>query len=379
MPLFLPDLLTRDMFSVSEQTANMRKIKNNPRLISKSQLFSTKRIRTIDFHVQAIREEDHVLLAVARGSNGNTTSYDPADIHTMRSLYYPVKDFISADDIYSTGHLAQSDTYGALTTIQELMNEKQAKALRAFDITWEWQRCCALHGVVRNVPNKTLGQTTTSILYNLFEIFGVTEKSVAFPLLDPNGDIEAACTDVIDHFDFNGAPERTRTVAYCSPEFFKALVANPIVRDAFKRKNEGEFYWIHQRAFEFQDIWWVRYPGKAFGTEYWIKPNTCRFAAEGIPDLYQTVFSPADFIDAVGQPGQEFYFKNWARDDDRGIETLAVTTATSLCTRPELLVEGTIASFEADPPNGDEGGGGDDPPNGDEGGGGDDPPDEGGE
>jgi hypothetical protein len=345
----LVNILERNYFSVAEQTARMRRIKNNPRLISKSGLFASKYIKTIVFDIQLDEIKQQIVLATARGAAGNTTQYNPSKSRQLRTLYYPVEDQILADDIYTTGHLATGNDIATMATIQQLLTEKQQQALRNFDATWEWQRVCALQGIVKNIPDISKGQTDTSVLYSLWDMFGITEQNIDFEFYNPNLPVEAICASVHDYLDNNGGVERTETLAFCSPEFYDALVTHPVVRAAYQRKQEGQFLWEYQRQFVYQDIKWIRYGGYAYPGAPWIPSGTVRFALSGIPDLYQTVFSPADFVESVGKPGQEFYFMNWARNDSRGINTLAVTTATSLCTMPQLLLKATAILDDPNP------------------------------
>lgn len=344
MPRYYADVLRDPVFGVIEQTARMRKIPNQPLLLSGMGVFKTKSITTRSFAVRIDQHKKRVLQTSARGIDGNTTEFYESRVKYLDTLYYATKDHVSADDIYTAGHIAPDNEIAAIATIQNLLDERQRQILDHFNLTWEFGRMMALtRGIIATIDDNSNPVT----LVDLFDLFEVTQQNIDIPFSQADFEFEGLINELHQELDNRGATARTATKMICSPEFYDAMVSHPIIRNAVKFINGGVFLMQHHRSFEYQGIEWIRYGGNCLPASAetgaaaipWVPAGKAYSLVDGLADLYQTVYSPADFVETVGKPGQPFYFKTMARKDDRGIDNLAITTATPIINIPDLTLQ----------------------------------------
>jgi len=122
------------------------------------------------------------------------------------------------------------------------------------------------------------------------------------------------------------------------------------VKDAFKAWqigsgfNQSQVFTVNspqakREGFEFGGIVWENYRGY-IGSSPFFPTDECRFVVEGVPDLFQTNFAPADFTETVNTVGKPVYAKQETMKFDKGIEMLVVSCPLCFCTRPQTIIKG---------------------------------------
>ena len=61
----------------------------------------------------------------------------------------------------------------------------------------------------------------------------------------------------------------------------------------------------------------------------------------GVPNLFRTVYAPADYVETVNTLGLPRYAKQWMSQNGKRIEMESQSNALSYCTRPRVLLQGT--------------------------------------
>jgi hypothetical protein len=65
------------------------------------------------------------------------------------------------------------------------------------------------------------------------------------------------------------------------------------------------------------------------------------FYPTGVPNLFATVFAPADYIETVNTLGLPRYVKQYDMPNDKGVHMDTQMNALNFCTRPLALLSGT--------------------------------------
>jgi hypothetical protein len=94
-------------------------------------------------------------------------------------------------------------------------------------------------------------------------------------------------------------------------------------------------------AFPFGGIMWDNYRGAVGGTQF-IDPVKAHLFPIGVPNLFRTYFAPADYIETVNTVGQPRYTKQYEMPNGKGIALDSQMNSLDICTRPGVLLVGTI-------------------------------------
>ena len=92
-------------------------------------------------------------------------------------------------------------------------------------------------------------------------------------------------------------------------------------------------------SFEFGGILWTNYRGYAQGAPM-VETNKAYFYPTGVPNLFPTVFAPADYIETVNTMGKPRYVKQYNMANDKGVHMDTQMNALNFCSRPLALLSG---------------------------------------
>ena len=289
-------------------------------------------------------EENNGTLALIeptpRGGPGQTVGDDDRRTIPFEIDHYEINDSVLADEIQGVRQLGSDDQ---LETIQNRVDAKLAKHVRAHDATLEHQRVGAIKGVILSGKGK--------VLHNLYDRFGLAVPALAPLGIDTEvtgiaskikGDVVYAIEDELD------APY-DRIHAMCGRDFHDALWDQKEVRETFLADNMG--YQLRDGApdvFTFGKITFERYrTGKkataANSSAAFIAANEARVFPVGVPDLFITRFAPADLEETVNTIGLPRYAHQYDMPNGKGRHLDSQMNAISLCTRPGVLKKLTIA------------------------------------
>ncbi|CAK0755826.1 hypothetical protein CCP2SC5_2150001 [Azospirillaceae bacterium] len=201
----------------------------------------------------------------------------------------------------------------------------------------------ALKGIIIGGSGKTL--------YNLYNVFSITQKTVDFVLGTDTTDVNAKIREVVRHIESNLLGEVMTSVrALVSPEFFDKLIAHPTVKDAFKYFSATGAQPLREdvrRYFPYNGITFEEYSASVP-----VNGTTTRFinAGEGhafpmgTMDTFKTYFAPANKAEFVNTFGLECYAWQVPTDDQRGWRIIMESNPLPLCRRPHVLVKLTTSN-----------------------------------
>ena len=323
-----------DAFNVTSLTASINLLPNNYGKLEEMNLFPQKSVRT---RTIAVEEQNGVLNLLPTQMPGGPSTYEGRSKRKMRSFTIP---HIPHDDIILPEEIQGVRAFGSETEMQVMANivvDHLQSMRNKHAITLEHLRMGALKGNILDADGSTL--------YNLYDEFEITPKTVNFALGTASTDVKKKCLEVVRHIEDNLKGEVMREI-HClvSSEFFDALTSHSKVKEAYERWQDGAALRNDMRSgFPFGGIVFEEYRGQATDAS----GTTRRFIASseghcfplGTMNSFVTYFAPADFNETVNTLGLPLYAKQTARKFDRGIEIHTQSNPLPLCLRPAVLVK----------------------------------------
>jgi hypothetical protein len=169
-----------------------------------------------------------------------------------------------------------------------------------------------------------------------------------FSTAPATGNIRQICASVIrtmgNNLDGQGF---TGVEAICGDAFFDAMISSAEVRATYLAMQDaaelrqgyvsGGQTW---GSFPFGGILWTNYRGYVGGVPM-VETDKAYFYPTGVPNLFPTVYAPADYIETVNTLGIARYVKQYPMPNDKGIHMDTQMNALNFCTRPLALLSGT--------------------------------------
>lgn len=338
------DVFRSDAFNIIEMTNAIRDIKTVPSFLDTLGIFTPNPITTERFEVEMVG--DGTLALVPTTERGSPRTSIGRDRRTMRD--------------FSTVRLRQFDTlraaeiqgvraFGSETEVeamQQVVAQRQEKLIRRLNLTKEYHRLGAISGIVLDAD----GTTTIRNFYTEFGITPPTEIGFNWASrTDVTGYLrQTVIRPMIQALGGRWTPG-ARIVALCGDGFYDALIANPEVRASYLNWQaaqglRGNADGIGQAygSFTFGGIEWVNYRGTDDNSTVAIGSTKCRFIPVGIPDVFQSVYSPGESFEVVNTMGQEFYSKT-VLDPSGYNEFVEIDVASyrlDMCLAPQALLQG---------------------------------------
>lgn len=327
------DVFKADAFSMASLTAAINAAPYQPKFLGSFGLFTPVPITT----TTALVEKQQGKLAVLQTApRGTITQVDSTTVRKVRNFavpHIPANTTVRADDVQGVR------AFGSETeteTVAGMMNDKLVQLRSYHETTFEWHRLGALQGTILDADGSTI--------YNLFTEFSETEVSQTFELATATTDIKGCCTAVIRAMESAlGSDTYGQIIGLCGDNFWDLLIAHPLVKEAYAGWNAAQMLMTQQRpgGFTFAGITFYNYRGNIGGTA-WLDTDTCRFFPTGVMDLFQHIMAPGDMIETVNTRGQMIYAKQEIMQFGKGVEIHTQSNPLFLCTRPKVLIKGTV-------------------------------------
>jgi hypothetical protein len=325
-------------FSMSSLTAAINIIPNRFGRIEALKIFPDKPVRTRQVMVEEQNGVLNLLPTMPVGAPGTVGT------RAKRSLRSFVVPHIPHDDVVLPEEVQGIRAFGSETemqTIASVMARHLQTMRNKHAITLENLRMGALKGVILDADG--------SVIYNLFDEFGITPAVINFDLANASANVKKACANVLRHFEDNLKGEfMTAVHCLCSPEFFDALTEHPKVKDAFAYSQQRAVLIDDMRAgFTFGGVTFEEYRGQATDmngvTRRFIAAGEAHAIPLGTVDTFSTYFAPADFNETANTLGQALYAKQEPRKFERGTDLHTQSNPLPMCHRPGVLVKLTMA------------------------------------
>lgn len=333
------DIFNQNAFSVVSMAAAMREIKYVPSFVSSLNIFRVQNVSTIHVAIEKDKTQNIFLVRSSpRGAPGQTFGKNPRSMRMLPVPHFQVDDAIYADEVQ--GVRAFGDQF-AVETFMGRIAERAGEVSASFALTEEYHRLSV-------ITKGQLLDADGSVLFDYNVEFGESMPAeIDFDLDNANpgpGAIRVKAAAVwramgtaLDGIPFTGI------IALCGDNFFDALINNVEVRETYLNTAEARDLrgnYLNPTgstwgAFTYGDILWVNYRG---GQTVGVDTNKAYFVPLGVPDLFRTVYAPADYIETVNRPGQRLYAKQWRMPNDKGVNMEFQSNVLHYVTRPRVLM-----------------------------------------
>jgi hypothetical protein len=255
--------------------------------------------------------------------------------------HFEINDAIMAEEVQGVRPFGQeTGTEAVMTKVAERMQT----AGQSLEYTQEHARVGAIKGIITYADGTVL---------NLFIEYGISPPAAipfVFSTNPGTGAIRQQCQAVIRTMGANLDGQGFSGVeAICGDAFFDAMIMSNEVRSTYlNQADAAELRTGYVSAgqawgsFTFGGILWTNYRGYAQGAPM-VETGAAYFYPTGVPNLFSTVFAPADYIETVNTMGLPRYVKQYNMPNDKGVHMDTQMNALNFCTRPLALLKGSYS------------------------------------
>jgi hypothetical protein len=296
-------------------------------------------VRGITTRSAIVEERNGVLTLVSTQPWGSPGNVNKSGKRTERSFsipHTPLDDMILAADVQDIRPFGME--FGAADPVTAKVAEKLQEMKNKHDQTLEWRRFGALKGIIYDADAST-------VIYNLYTEFGITQKTVDFTLGTAGTDVRNVCATVKRWIEDHLYGERmTEVRVIVSPEFYDKFVSHANVKAAFQNWTAAQerLGGDMRSGFTFGGLTFEEYratTSDATGTaQRYIAANDGHAFPLGTVNTFETWAAPADFNETVNTIGLPYYAKIAPQKFERGWDLHTQSNVLPICKRPELLV-----------------------------------------
>ena len=334
------DIFRSDAFGVVPLTLAINNLKFVPGYVSSTGLFAESSIATTAF---IIEEKNNILTLVRptpRGGVGQTMDKTRRKMRMLAVPHFEINDAIMAEEVQGVRPFGQEDGTEAVMT---KVGERMQMAGQSLEYTQEYSRVGAIKGVITYADGSTLD------LFREYEIAVPPSVDMNLDSTSNDGSLRLKCSSIIRTMGTNLDGQTFSGInALCGDAFFDALIKNAEVRATYVAAMHGQelrtaYISAGQTwgSFQFGGITWTNYRGYVGATPM-IETNMAYLYPVGVPNLFSTVYAPADYIETVNTMGKSRYVKQYTMQNDKGIHMDVQMNALNICTRPLALLRAVM-------------------------------------
>jgi hypothetical protein len=240
MPML--DVFKSDAFSTVSLTASIIKAPYKPGRIGASGLFREKGITST---TAVVEEKSGQLSLIQTSPRGGPGSVLGASKSTVRSFLVPHlerESKIMADEVQG---LRAFGSESATASVQQIVDERNAQLRAMHEVTLEYHRVGAIQGNVLDADG-------TSVIYNLFTEFGITQQVHDIALSSGTTNVRNEAVAIQRQIeDEIGAEPVTSYRAFCGDAFFDTLIQHASVQDSLKFQESAVLRGDLRRGFDY--------------------------------------------------------------------------------------------------------------------------------
>ncbi|RYC10170.1 major capsid protein [Ciceribacter ferrooxidans] len=298
----------------------------------------------------------YVLAAEPRGAPGDVGENDTENSIIFEIPHFPHIDFIGPDDIDNVLEIVNGQITPA--SLDREVARKLDTIRRKHGITREYVRLGMLKGLIKDGKGRTL--------YDLYDVFGITKKTVDFTLGTAGTNIMDKCEEVRDHIQTNLKGETSNGIeVIVSPTYFSKFVAHPNVEKFWLQAQNSTYHteitrsnlggnW--GRSLLFGEILWREYKGslpvKSASGEITSEPNVAANMGHAFPtgtqNMMRTYDGPVYHINRLNQPidgtAEPILVTTKELAHGAGYELKSQSNILAICKQPECQVEVTTSN-----------------------------------
>jgi len=160
-----------------------------------------------------------------------------------------------------------------------------------------------------------------------------------------SGAVAQKCYGIVRTIQKNlGGLPSTGILGLCGDNFWDRLISHTEVRGTFAYQEGQRLRTLAPyQQLDYAGILFENYQGYIGDTPF-IDPDLCYFGPLGVPNMFNTVFCPADYIETVNTVGLPRYSKMIPMDNDKGVRLELQSNHLSYVRLPKCLMVGSDAT-----------------------------------
>ncbi|WP_430318691.1 major capsid protein [Pseudomonas nitroreducens] len=319
-----------EAFGVGALTAAINETPEVPGRLAALGLFEEEGSTTITQQIEKDGDALHLVPAADRGAPGLVVQGSKRVLIPFNNVHLPQTFSIMADEIQGIRAFGEQTE---LQAVQDVVNRRLEKMRRALDATHEHQRMGAVLGTILDADGST-------VLLDLYDRFGISPQVVQMELGTATTKVRLKAGEALDaQEDALGNIPSSGSRALCGKNFWNALITHKSVEETYLNTQQAaQLRGDAREEFEFGGIIWERYRGKVGGRSF-IPDDEARLVPLGVPELFLSIFAPANYMETVNTLGLPYYAKQEAMPFNKGIAGEAQSNPLHICTRPRAVIK----------------------------------------
>ncbi len=325
------DIFNDDAFTVSSLSQTIVDIPRVNTPIGNSGLFSEAGISTLTMMIERQGSSLKLVPAAPRGGVRQPVTLGPRGMLPVSAIHLPQGGAMMADEVQGIRAFGKESEVEAVSA---RVRQKLVKMKAQLDLTMEYHRIGAIKGLILDADGVTP-------LLDIYALFGMTQQTVFFNFASASSDIRQIAVNVKRAIQAKlGGRSFTKIRVKCSRDFFDALVGHTTVKKAFELYNANSFAREDHsgKPFEFGDVIFEEYSGGVGDVDF-IDAGEAYAYPEGVSDLFQTHYAPADYMETVNTLGLPYYAKQELMAFNKGVELESQSNPINFCSLPEVVLK----------------------------------------
>lgn len=335
------DVFKGDAFSMIGLGAAIENIDHKPQLLGSLNIFDDD---PVDTRVVMVESRDNELELIPTSPIG-------APLVQLDDAPRKVRNFMTSRLAKGSRIYAESvqniRAFGSTTEleqVQAVVVRRLSRLVDDLELTWERMRLGAVQGLFYDGAR-------TQTLVNYFDEFGVAPPSdvpFAFDTLAA-GELRPLIEGSIVRPIVRAAKSAVSSVvALCGDEFWDKFINHEEVRQTYlnwqaaaELRGATAF-----GSFSYAGVDWYNYRGTDDNSTVAIASDEAKFFPRGARDVFKVCWGPAEFFDAVNQPGVPVRALTLPDPSGRNafVDVEVYSYPLFLCTKPQTLRKGTLAT-----------------------------------
>lgn len=327
-------------YDMATLTEAVNLLPNQYGMFRNSGMFTPDPVRTRTILVEEVNGTLTLLKSQPVGGPAPKRKHAKGKMRSFIIPHVPYEDAIRAEDIQGGREPGSVDP----KTLEAEMMKALTSMRASHAITEEFFMVGAAKGIILDADGSTL--------YNLFDEFGITAKTITFALSTQTTNVAGKCRDVLRHIEDNLQGDvMTDVECVCGQTWFDTFISHP---------NVEKFFLNHvaalelarssidpRKSFRFGGIIFKEYRAKATdpttgSMRKFIADDEARFYPVGTMNTFKIHYAPANFLETVNTLGVQIYAKQTMEPKGRWVDINTESNPLPLCRRPAVLVKGLI-------------------------------------
>lgn len=323
------DIFNDDAFSLTSLTATINEMEHKPGRLGELGLFEESGISTTTAVVESKNGILRLLPTAERGAPATQNVTEKRKVRSFVIPHIPYDDTVLAHEVQNVRQFGSEDS---LQGVLAVVNNRLMQMNGNHEVTLEHLRMGALKG-------KILDADGSSVIYDLYSEFGVTQQSHTFKFSVETTDVRGETVKVRRKVEAAlGASPYSGLRAVCGYDFYDGLIGHKSVKDAYQRWNDGEALRNDPKTgFRFADVAWEEYRGKVGDKDFVAADEAYLFPENA--GIFKTWFAPADFVETVNTIGLPRYAKQKMMDFDKGVQIHTQSNPLPINLRPRAVIK----------------------------------------